>query len=304
MRRLPSLDTLRAFEAAARLLSFTKASAELNVTQSALSQRIAALEAELGYKLFQRDGRRLSLTQRGEVIATAMARALGEITRAFQSLAKGSADHSIVLSVLPSFASRWLLQRLPRFHAEFPKIQVQVIAEGRLIDLNTSEADLAVRFGTGQYPGLAITFVMDDHVVPVCHPRLLEGRPAVTKPADILGLPLLHDTAVERDQSGTDWRTYFKFVGVTAPSALEGQRFNQADLMLQAAARGLGLALARRSLIQDDLDTGQLAVAFPQTMAARYGYYLVSLPTVAERRAVASFRDWLAREAAAFMAAR
>ncbi len=304
MQRLPSLDTLRAFEAAARHSSFTKAAAELRVTQSALSQRVAALEDELGYKLFLRQGRKLALTPRGEAIAGAVARALGEIARAFHGIADGGDEHSLVLSVLPSFASRWFLARLPRFHDAHPKIEVQVIAEGRLIELSTSEADLAIRFGTGRYPDLAVDFLMDDYVVPVCHPRLLEGRPAFSTLDEVLALPLLHDTAVERDQSGTDWRTYFVQAGVRAAAKLEGPRFNQADLMLQAASRGLGVALARRSLIQDDLESGQLAVAFPRILPARYGYYLVCLPAVAERRAVVLFRQWLKAEAASFMAAR
>jgi len=310
MPRLPSLDTLRAFESAARHLNFTKAANELHVTQSALSQRIGALEDELGFALFLRGARKLELTAKGSAIAAAMARALTEITRAFAGLEESAAARTLVISVLPSFATRWLMPRLPHFRAAHPGVQVQVNAEGRLIDLTATEVDLALRFGTGRYPGHHVDFVMDDYVLPVAQPALLaaqakqRGRKSVRDPAELRALPLIYDSAVDRDASGTDWKSWFEHAGIESP-APSGPRFSQADLMLQAAAQGEGVALARYSLVHDDLTAERLVPVLQKGMLrARYDYYLVCLPEKAERGAVGAFRNWLLAEGRAFMSAR
>ncbi len=308
MRRLPSLDTLRAFESAARHLNFTKAANELHVTQSALSQRIGALEAELGFPLFVRRGRQIELTQRGGVIAAAMGRAMAEITRAFSGIEEIEAARTLVISVLPSFAARWLMPRMMRFQAQHPDIEVQVNAEGRLVDLTTSEADLAVRFGTGRYPGHQVDFIMDDFVLPVAEPALLaslKAEPGKLDPQGIAQLPLIYDSTVDRDASGTDWRSWFEHAGVANPPRPTGLRFSQADLMLQAAAQGQGVALARYSLVHDDLVTSRLVpLTSAPMLRARYDYYVVSLPEKAQRPAAIAFREWLAAEARAFMGTR
>jgi LysR family glycine cleavage system transcriptional activator len=310
VRRLPSLDTLRAFESAARHLNFTKAANELHVTQSALSQRIGALEDELGFPLFIRRGRQIDLTPRGAAIAQAMGRAMSEITRAFVGLEESEGARTLVISVLPSFATRWLMPRLFGFQSAHPSLEVQVNAEGRLIDLTSSEADLALRFGTGRYPGHHVDYVMDDYVLPVAQPALLAAHKAnaASKALDanaLARLPLIYDSAVERDASGTDWRSWFENAGIANPPRATGLRFSQADLMLQAAAQGQGVALARYSLVHDDLVSRRLVPVFKNAMLrARYDYYLVCLPEKAERPAVAAFRAWLLAEARAFMAAR
>jgi LysR family transcriptional regulator, glycine cleavage system transcriptional activator len=310
VRRLPSLDTLRAFESAARHLNFTKAANELHVTQSALSQRIGALEDELGFPLFMRRGRQIDLTPRGAAIAQAMGRAMAEITRAFVGLEESEGARTLVISVLPSFATRWLMPRLFGFQSAHPSLEVQVNAEGRLIDLTSSEADLALRFGTGRYPGHHVDYVMDDYVLPVAQPALLAAHKAnaASKALDanaLARLPLIYDSAVERDASGTDWRSWFENAGIVNPPRATGLRFSQADLMLQAAAQGQGVALARYSLVHDDLVSRRLVPVLKNAMLrARYDYYLVCLPEKAERPAVAAFRAWLLAEARAFMAAR
>jgi LysR family glycine cleavage system transcriptional activator len=308
MRRLPSLDTLRAFESAARHLNITKAANELHVTQSALSQRIGALEDELGFPLFLRRGRQIELTPRGAALAAAMGRAMAEITRAFAGLEEIEAARTLVISVLPSFAARWLMPRMMRFHAQHPELEVQVNAEGRLIDLTTNEADLAVRFGTGRYPGHHVDFVMDDFVLPVAQPALLAAHKANVAKLDAAGvaqLPLIYDSTVDRDASGTDWKSWFEHAGIASPPRATGLRFSQADLMLQASAQGQGVALARYSLVHDDLVTSRLVRVLDTPMLrARYDYYLVCLPEKAQRPAVVAFREWLTAEARAFMGLR
>lgn len=308
MRRLPSLDTLRAFESAARHQNFTKAANELHVTQSALSQRIGALEDELGYPLFVRRGRQIEVTPKGRVLSAAMGRALAEITQAFAGIEGIEGGRTLVISVLPSFAARWLMPRMMRFHALHPDVEVQVNAEGRLIDLTTSDADLAVRFGTGRYPGHHVDFVMDDYVLPVAQPALLAAQKADAATLDaaaVAQMPLIYDIAVDRDASGTDWKSWFEHAGIANPPRSTGLRFSQADLMLQAAAQGQGVALARYSLVHDDLVTSRLVPVLKDGMLrARYDYYLVSLPEKAQRPAVVAFREWLTAEARAFMALR
>ncbi len=303
MRRLPSLDTLRAFEAAARHLSFTKAAAELHVTQSALSQRVATLEDELGFALFERRARKLILTPRGRFLAAAMGRALAELAGAFERFEEGFGARRLALSVLPSFAARWLLPRLPQFHAEHPETEVAVSADAKAVDLRSSEIDVAIRFGAGRYPGMKTEFVMDDYVVPVCRPDLLPDGAALAGAAALADFPLLHDVTTETDVSGSDWRRWFAFAGVPGEPR-PGPRFNQGDLVLQAAAQGTGAALARLSLVADDLSAGRLAVMLNRPLRTRWDYYAVSLPAKAARPAVAAFRQWLLREARAFVARR
>lgn len=200
MRRLPSLDSLRVFEAAARHLSLTKASDELHVTQSALSHRIQALEAELGVALFRRYARRIELTPAGEILAAGVRRGLDEVMRALASIDPAGAATSLTISVLPSFATRWLVPRLGCFRAEHPAIDVRIAADPALVDLHKGNADLGIRFGRGRYPGLYTQLLMADAVFPVCSPdfRRRMGDPA--KPEDLLRCTLLRRGGGKRRQ--------------------------------------------------------------------------------------------------------
>lgn len=298
MKRLPSLDALRALECAARHLSFTKAADELHVTQSALSHRINALERELGVELFRRLGRRLELTPPGETLAAGMRRALDEILRATSAMRTEHAAQPLTVSVLPSFAMRWLVPRLSRFRDAYPGIDIRLLAEPTMSNLRGGAADLALRFGRGRYPDMHVVELMPDTVFPVCSPDLAQRVGPIRTPAEIARFTLLHDQCVENDRSGADWLSWLSHAGAPETPCSEGMRFNRADLMLEAAAGGLGLGLARRSLVQSDLATGRLVRVLPHEAPTEFSYYMVCLPEMAERPAIAAFRDWLLAEAA------
>src|SRR5260370_40866364 len=251
MGRLPSLDTLRVFSIAARHMSFTKAANELHLTQSAVSHRVRALEEELGMPLFNRLPRRLELTRAGQGLAQRAAKAAADIARTIADLDLGGHPQRLTVTLLPSVASRWLVPRLPHFHALHPDIELQLIADPRLLDLRAAGIDLAIRFGRGTYPGYAVTMLMPDRVFPVCSPRLIAQRGPVDTVEALLDLPLLHDSATERDGSGSDWRSWLNHVGLHDAPCDEGQRFSDAGLLIDAAVLGLGVALARASLVFD-----------------------------------------------------
>jgi LysR family glycine cleavage system transcriptional activator len=297
--RLPALEALRFFEAASRHASFTKAAKELCVSQAAVSHRIQALEAELGISLFRRLTRRVELTPEGERLAEGVRGGLARIARAIGDLDRGDEIGPLHVSVLPSFASRWLIPRLPRFQSAHPEVAVRVMAEDHMIDLwADSHADLAIRFGRGRYPSLATTPLMSDSIVPVCSPALLARHDEVTTVDALLDMPLLHDSAAERDDSGTDWRSWLAHVGAASDDRrlAAGARFSHAHLAIEAALLGQGVALARTSLASGDLAAGRLVSPLPLPAPTVYRYFLVCRPEVAQRRKIICFRDWLVAE--------
>jgi LysR family glycine cleavage system transcriptional activator len=296
MRRLPSLDSLRVFEAAARHLSFTKAAAELHVTQSALSHRIAALETELGRPLFRRGPRRLALTAEGERLAEGVRRGVEEIRRAVERFERREGGGPITVTVLPSVAARWLVPRLGRFQERHPAIPVRLHAELKLADLLAGEADVAIRFGLGRYPGLHVEPLMAEWILPVASPDW-KRRHAIRAPRELDGATLVHDAPTERDGSGCGWSDWLRHVGVDGVDCDSGSRFNQADLALNATCSGLGVAMGRWSLVADDLAARRLVRVLPQVAPARFSYWFVCAPDAVERPAVVAFRDWLHEEA-------
>ncbi|HLK83623.1 MAG TPA: transcriptional regulator GcvA [Xanthobacteraceae bacterium] len=298
MGRLPSLDSLRVFSVAARHLSFTKAADELHLTQSAVSHRVRTLEEELGVVLFNRIQRRLELTSAGRSLAQRVDQAVADISRAIARLDLVD-DARLTVTMLPSVASRWLVPRLPRFHALHPDIELQLIADPRPFDLRTTGIDLAIRFGRGTYPGYAVTKLMPDRVFPVCSPRLIAQHGPVTTIERLLDLPLLHDSATEGDGSGTDWRSWLDHFGLSDAVCDRGQRFSDAGLLIDAAVLGLGVALARGSLVYDHLANETLICPLHLAAPTAFAYYLVGLPETTGRHKIVRFRDWLHAEAAA-----
>jgi LysR family glycine cleavage system transcriptional activator len=204
------------------------------------------------------------------------------------------------VSILPSFAGRWLVPRLAGFRARYPEVETRIIAESGLADLHGGSVDVAVRFGRGRYPGLAVEFLMSDAVLPVCSPDLLWQRGPVATPEALVRLPLLHDSTVEKDGSGADWPSWLAHIGRPDLPCQTGQRLSNAVLTLEAAAAGLGLALGRQSLIEEDLGSGRLVSPLPVPAPTAFSYWSVSLPENAATPAIEAFRSWLLEEIESF----
>ena len=208
----------------------------------------------------------------------------------------------ITVTTLPSVALRWLLPRLSRFRERHDEIEVRVVADDRLLDLRAEGIDLALRFGRGPYPGYTVTPLMTDQVLPVCSPGFLGRYGAVETIDALLRLPLLHDSATEGDGSGSDWQSWLTHFGRPDASYDTGQRFSQAALAIEAAVLGLGIALARASLVADYLANRALVCPLNLAAPTAYAYFLLGLPETTERAKITLFRTWLQDEAAAMTA--
>jgi LysR family glycine cleavage system transcriptional activator len=294
--RLPSLNALRAFEAAARHGSIKLAADELHVTTAAVSQQVKLLERDLGTSLLRRiDGR--------WVPTPAGAAGLAELRGGFDGLRQGvrriraHRRHRLTVSVVPSFAATWLVPRLDRFHRRHPEIDLLIEATTELADLARGDADLAIRYSAGPPPGLAATRLLGDDICPVCSPRLLAGRHGLRQPADLRHHTLLHSDWTTAEGGWPDWRTWLATAGVTGVDPDRGPRFNQHSMALQAAIEGQGVALGSSSHVIDDLAAGRLVCPFDLVLPTRFAYYAVTLPAAAARPEVAALRDWLAAEA-------
>lgn len=291
-RRLPSLNALLAFEAAARHRSFTRAGRELHVTQSAVSHQVRALEEELGVPLFERRPRALRLTPAGDRVLAASRDAFDRLSRGLRRL-PGRSRRPLTVSVLPSFAAAWLLPRLPRFRVEHPAIELNLHATQELADLHGGEADVAIRYGRGRHAGLRSDRLLAEEAFPVCAPALARR---LRSPADLRGQVLLHDEV--RGAHG-GWPEWLAAAGARGVDARRGPRFGDARLLLQAAAAGEGVALARSLLAEPELTAGRLVRPFPLGIPSRYHYALVMPAAAARRPEVRAFREFLLREAKA-----
>jgi LysR family glycine cleavage system transcriptional activator len=291
-RRLPPLKALRAFESAARHLSFTEAAAELNVTQAAISHQVKALEEFLGHDLFRRLNRGLRLTEKGQDLLPPVRKAFDLLTEATNRLIDEDADNTLTVTVLPSFGARWLVARLGRFREAHPDIDVHVIPTARLVDLVRENVDVGIRYGRGEYPGLRTDRLLTEDIVPVCSPKLLEGPHPLLEPKDLAHHTLLHD------ESRGDWRTWLLAAGVDGVDPNRGPVFTDSGMLVQAAIAGQGVALARGVLAADALAEGRLVRPFELTLPTEFAYYLVCPEAKAGRPKIVAFREWLLREVA------
>src|SRR5260221_3561442 len=282
--RLPPLNSLRAFEAAARHLNFSRAADELHVTHGAVSHQMKALEGHMGVALFRRQGRQMLLTDAGEQLLAHVAAALARLKRGVTEIRAASRGQVLTVSMTPAFATRWLIPRLADFQTAHPEIEVNVRATPALADFGAEDVDLAIRYGPGRWPGLEAEKLLDEEVFPVCSPFFSDGRlPA--RPADLADLPLLRD-------SRQPWRDWVASIGLDLPEPSRGPIFDDASLLLQAASAGMGIALARRALVQAELDAGRLIRLFPDSARSSFAYYIVYPPGAIQQGKVALFRDW------------
>jgi len=288
-RLLPSLTALQFFDAAARHLSFTRAAAELCVTQSAISRQIRQLEDYIGQQLFHRATNRLILTSTGAEYAASVRLVLDQAESAtLQLMAYDGKEAQLTLAVLPTFGSRWLVPRIGEFVRMHPSMQLTVKTYIEPFAFETSDADVAIHFGSDAWLGAVCHRLMGEVAVPVCAPSLLGGREPRSDPRAVANFPLLQHTT--RPLAWLEWCTQ---VGAPATKALSGARFDHFYMMIQAAIAGLGVALLPRFLVHDELVSGRLVVAANHELKTSSAYWLVYPEKKSQLPAVAQFRDWL-----------
>jgi LysR family transcriptional regulator, glycine cleavage system transcriptional activator len=301
-RRLPPLNALRAFEAAARHLNFSRAADELSVTPGAVSQQIQNLEDYVGASLFRRTPKGLLLTDAAQAALPALREAFDRLAEAASLLTAAVDGRRLTLTAAPSFAAKWLVPRLGRFEEAHPLVDVWLSADMDLVDFAAGEVDLAIRYGAGPYPGLEAIRLMHETVIPVMSPDLMAANP-VNAPADLAGHVLLHDGSPDADDSCPDWLMWLAARGVKGVDGNRGPRFNQSSLVIEAAVGGRGVALAKRTLAQDDLDAGRLVVPMPIATSVDFAYYVVHPKAKGRLPQVKAFVSWISAEAAAHDAA-
>ncbi|MDN7123535.1 transcriptional regulator GcvA [Pseudidiomarina terrestris] len=287
MRKLPPLNALKAFEAAARHLSFTRAADELFVTQAAVSHQVKALEDFLGVKLFIRRNRSLLLTPEGQTYYLELKEIFDHLVQATERLKSASERGSLTISLPPSFAILWFVPRLSRFREACPEIDVRIRAVDEVDGSLTDDVDVAIYYGSGKWPGLKAYKLHNEFLLPVCSPLLLNGSKPLREPKDLLDHTLLHD------ETRNAWKDWFKLVGIDKNKGDNGPIFSHSNLALKAAVHGQGIALANNVLVKPEIDAGHLIQIFPEALPREKSFYLVCRDSQSEIGKIATFRNWL-----------
>ncbi len=303
-RPIPPLNPLRTFEVAARHLSFTRAAEELFVTAAAVSHQIKTLEESLGVVLFVRQPKSLELTKAGEAYLPGIQRAFKQMADATHQLHLRGNPSTLRINVPPTFAVKWLIPRLVRFLKEHPAIDVKVSTSAQSVDFDREGFDLAVRYGRGVYPGLHAELCLPVEVFPVCSPALLKGEHPLRVPADLKHHTLLHDDSTYTDVSNPNWAMWLNHAGVEDVDATRGPSFWPSHLVINAAIDGLGVALAKRNWVEQDIAECRLVRPFDITLPVEFSYFLVYPESRADDRMIATFVDWVRGEVAKDTAAR
>lgn len=288
----PSISSVRAFEAAARLLSFTRAAAELNVTQSAVSHGVRDLETRLGTTLFVRDGRTLSISEAGRLYLPLAAEALSRLRAADRAVLDPQRKARVLtVSVSPSFAAKWLVPRLGVFSEEHPDLDLRISAIPQHIDFADGEIDVAIRHGNGAWPRLHCQRLCEETLFPVCSPRFFGKRTPRSLEA-LSRATLLHHLNADR------WRAWLEAFDVSPPLGFEhGPVLSEMSLVIDAAIAGQGIGLVRSALVSRDLEEGRLVRAVPDERPAEFAYWIVCPPEHADAPKNVRFRQWLLRQA-------
>jgi LysR family glycine cleavage system transcriptional activator len=293
MQRLPPLNAIRAFEAAARYLSFAKAADELNVSPGAVSHHIKALEEDLGVPLFKRLNRAVILTEAGQLCLPDIRDAFEKLNLAIDKVRSSKSDNRLRVSVGPAFASKWLLPRLYKFSEAHPEIAVTVSASVGVSDFTADPVDAAIRYGMGEYPGTKSDHLFEEWHVPMCSPQLLEGRKSLKKPRDLENFPILFEDSMASNPLSPTWEHWLEKAGAKDITLTQRAHFNQADHALQAAVDGQGVVLGRYVLASRDLEAGRLVIPIDIRLETPLSYFFVSPKSAVEKPEVTLFRTWL-----------
>jgi LysR family glycine cleavage system transcriptional activator len=294
-QRLPPLNALKAFEAAARHESFTRAAQELFVTQGAVSHQVKGLEQELGLKLFNRERQRLVITEAGRDYLNVVRDAFDRIAMGTELLLQRQNAGVLTVSTSPDFAAKWLVHRLGHFVEAHPEIDLRVSASLNHVDFAREEVDLAVRHGEGDWPGLDAMLLSTEQLFPVCSPALIAGKRRPRRLEDLLKFPLIHTG------NRSWWTRWLQAAGIDDKDAIHGPVLNRDAISIDAAINGQGIVLSRTTLVAADLISGRLVRPFAEALRLSKTYWIVCPKAAATQPKIATFRDWLMSEAASDM---
>jgi LysR family glycine cleavage system transcriptional activator len=292
--KLPPANSLVVFEAAARHLNFTRAAQELKVTQAAVSRQIQILEDHLGTPLFQRVPRALKLTAAGTRLFKSVTMGLEHIANTVLDIRRVGAKADVTIATSVTFASYWLMAHIAKFRAANPEIELKVVASAPVSDLSAAGIDLAIRYGSGKWPGVEAIHLLDNAIFPVCAPAYLKGRAAVREPRDLLGEVLLHLT--EYDRNWVTWEAWLDHFEVPFVPARTGLRLDNYLVLIQAALDGQGIALGGQRLAEDFISRGALIRPIAATLRSNRSFYLLVPQDVPLSKPAKLFSDWLVRE--------
>ncbi len=296
--RLPPLNALRAFEAVARRLSFARAAEELHVTKAAVAQQVRALEKEIGAPLVERSGRGLALTEAGAAGAAGLTEGFAVLARAARVMREAKGRRILVINSSPSFAATWLVGRIGRFKARHPEIDVLLDANPTDDTLGSSTTDALIRWGAGDFPGLATTLLFKEDVFPVCSPDLVASDNPLRSPDDLKRHTLLHLEASPAYPSWPAWSDWLKAAGASDVGARHGIWFNNMAMAMRAAAQGQGVALSSFAIAADEIAAGRLVAPFSMSVRTPFGYYFLCRPEEAGTPRIKALREFLVEEAA------
>jgi LysR family glycine cleavage system transcriptional activator len=297
MERLPPLNGLRAFEAAARHLSFSRAAEELFVTPAAISHQIKGLEDYLGVTLFRRMPRAVMLTDDAQLILPLISEGFDKLSQAATLLKQSESSGVLTVTSAPTFAQKWLLEHLDDFTAAHPDISVRLDARLDTVDFDRDGVDVGIRLGAGSYPGMRVDQLFDEQVIAVCHPKFLKGPNALKHPRDLKHHTLLHVDWGNINAPFPDWRMWLASVGVDDVDHTRGPVFTVESMAIAAAARGTGIALGSTYAIQDELKSGALVAPFDTRLTSEISYWVVAPARTANQPKVKAFREWILRHA-------
>ena len=300
MRAPVHLNALRAFEAAARHLSYVNAGEELRVTPAAVGQLVRGLEEALGVELFHRSRSgpaRLVLTEAARSAVPDLQAGFDHVAAAVERLRTGTALLAIRMAVPLAFADKWLLPRIQRFSAKFPVYDLRIETGRQLKDFSANRLDVGILYGGGHWSGLQSTFLLGDEVFPVCNPSLVAGQPPPRRAEDLRHFPLVHDGTTTTEGTLPTWRAWLRQAGISGVDSERGLHLDDSAAVIRAAIAGCGVALGRSALVADDIAEGRLIHPFGAPYGCELGHYLVHRPEDADKAPVAAFRHWLLDEA-------